>query len=530
MAEGLLCPRGMASSLAVCHHGGPHVATLQVGGLRRRFSRRACGVVSGSLDGPSEFSRGAALFCGWARRQTVSALRWGGQLWCLPSPPVSFEAGEFVEQWAFLPHWQATVKRRGLVFILSSLIVTGALASFALQPSLSLTEENLLFLEAWRTVDRAYVDKSFNGQSWFRYREDALKKEPMKTREETYAAIRKMLATLDDPFTRFLEPEKFKSLQSGTNGAVTGVGLEVGFNTSDSSTSNEDLVVVSPVSGGPAARAGVVPGDLIMAIDGVPTHGMGLYDAARRLQGPVQSEVQLTLLKKESTAPKTITVLREKITLNPVTWRLCEIPQKDGSAPLKLGYIRLSTFNQNSSSAVKNAIETLQESGAAAFILDIRNNSGGLFPSGVEIAKMWLDKGVIVYIADSMGVRDIYDTDGGSAISTKEPLVVLVNKGTASASEILAGALKDNKRAVILGEPTFGKGRIQSVFQLSDGSGMAVTIARYETPAHINIDKVGITPDRPLPAALPMDEEAFCRCLEDASSDCNLTFTSLFSG
>ncbi|KAG0560248.1 hypothetical protein M758_10G160500 [Ceratodon purpureus] len=284
MAEGLLCPRGMASSLAVCHHGGPHVATLQVGGLRRRFSRRACGVVSGSLDGPSEFSRGAALFCGWARRQTVSALRWGGQLWCLPSPPVSFEAGEFVEQWAFLPHWQATVKRRGLVFILSSLIVTGALASFALQPSLSLTEENLLFLEAWRTVDRAYVDKSFNGQSWFRYREDALKKEPMKTREETYAAIRKMLATLDDPFTRFLEPEKFKSLQSGTNGAVTGVGLEVGFNTSDSSTSNEDLVVVSPVSGGPAARAGVVPGDLIMAIDGVPTHGMGLYDAARRLQ------------------------------------------------------------------------------------------------------------------------------------------------------------------------------------------------------------------------------------------------------
>ncbi|XP_024385319.1 carboxyl-terminal-processing peptidase 2, chloroplastic isoform X2 [Physcomitrium patens] len=493
--------------------------------LRQNHSVQVC-LTTASSDRPNELSGGASLLCGWGRKQRVTALRWGRQLWCLPAALESFDAGEVAEQ---LSHWQASIKRRGLVFILSSLIVTGALASFALQPSLSLTEENLLFLEAWRTVDRAYVDKSFNGQSWFRYREDALKKEPMKTREETYAAIRKMLATLDDPFTRFLEPEKFKSLQSGTNGAVTGVGLEVGFNTSDSSTSNTDLVVVSPVSGGPAARAGVLPGDVITAIDGVPTHGMGLYDAARRLQGPVQSQVELTLLKKDATTPSTITVLREKITLNPVTWRLCEMKQNDGSAPLKLGYIRLSTFNQNSSSAVKKAIETLQESGAAAFILDIRNNSGGLFPSGVEIAKMWLDKGVIVYIADSMGVRDIYDTDGDSAISTKEPLAVLVNKGTASASEILAGALKDNKRAVILGEPTFGKGRIQSVFQLSDGSGMAVTIARYETPAHINIDKVGITPDRPLPAVLPMDEEAFCRCIEDPNADCNVSFTSLFS-
>ncbi|KAL3692084.1 hypothetical protein R1sor_005735 [Riccia sorocarpa] len=435
--------------------------------------------------------------------------------------------------------WFLSAKRRGLVLLIGSavialLIVSApttctlapyALSPCALQPTYALTEENLLFLDAWRAVDRAYVDKSFNGQSWFRYRENALRKEPMNTREETYAAIRKMLATLDDPFTRFLEPEKFKSLKSGTSGALTGVGLEVGFDVS-SGGGSEDLVVVSPVSGGPAGRAGITPGDLILAIDGVATHGMGLYDAAQRLQGPLNSAVELTVLNKTTAAPKTVTVLREKITLNPVTWKLCEVP-RSGKDPAKIGYIRLSTFNSNSSGAVRTAIENLRESGATSFVLDIRNNSGGLFPAGVEIAKMWLDKGVIAYISDSKGVRDIYETDGEEAIATTEPLTVLVNKGTASASEVLAGALKDNKRALIVGEPTFGKGRIQSIFELSDGSGMAVTVARYETPAHINIDKVGITPDLRLATGLPMDVESFCQCLQDPSSSCNVT--SLFA-
>ncbi|CAM6092327.1 unnamed protein product [Calypogeia fissa] len=432
----------------------------------------------------------------------------------------STELPQVNEQGLFY-QWYPILKRRGLAFFISSamiamLVVSGP-TNYALQPAWSLTEENLVFLEAWRIVDRAYVDKSFNGQSWFRYREDALKREPMMTRSQTYDAIRKMLATLDDPFTRFLEPEKFKALKSGTNGALIGVGLEVGFDVSLGGTS-EDLVVVSPVLGGPAGRAGIVPGDVILAIDGVSTKGMGLYDAARRLQGPLNSPVNLTVLNKNISMPKTVTVLREKVTLNPVSWKLCDVSNAD-QGPTKLGYIRLSTFNQNSSRAVKTAIENLRESGATAFVLDIRNNSGGLFPAGVEIAKMWLDRGVIVYITDSKGVRDIYETDGVGAIATTEPLTVLVNKGTASASEILAGALKDNNRAVIVGETTFGKGRIQSIFQLSDGSGLAVTVARYETPAHINIDKVGITPDHPLPAGvLPMEEESFCKFLRDPSN------------
>ncbi|KAL3351314.1 hypothetical protein AABB24_019755 [Solanum stoloniferum] len=154
---------------------------------------------------------------------------------------------------------------------------------FLSQSGVALTEENLLFLEAWRTIDRAYIDKTFNGQSWFRYREDALRNEPMNTRQETYAAIKKMLATLDDPFTRFLEPEKFKSLRSGTQNALTGVGLSIGYPLGKNESAF-GLVVISASPGGPANRAGISSGDIILQIDNTSTENMGIYDAAERLQ------------------------------------------------------------------------------------------------------------------------------------------------------------------------------------------------------------------------------------------------------
>ncbi|MQL81337.1 hypothetical protein Taro_013783 [Colocasia esculenta] len=393
----------------------------------------------------------------------------------------------------------------------------------------ALTEENLIFLEAWRTIDRAYVDKTFNGQSWFRYREDVLRNEPMNTREETYLetlfitllvnlnsayasldmAIRKMLSTLDDPFTRFLEPEKFRSLRSGTQGALTGVGLSIGYPTRLDSTG---LVVISSSPGGPANKAGIIPGDIILAIDNLRTEDMDIYDAAERLQGPEGSSVELDI--RSSSEIKHVALKRAKVTLNPVKSRLCEtaVTGKDG---FKVGYIKLTSFNKNASGAVKEAIETLRSNNVEAFVLDLRDNR--------------LQKGVIVYICDSRGVRDIYETDGRDAVAASEPLAVLVNKGTASASEILAGALKDNKRAVVFGEPTFGKGKIQSVFELSDGSGLAVTVARYETPAHTDIDKVGVIPDHPLPASFPSDVDGICNCLRDPTSPCNLDTARIFS-
>ncbi|KAI7747627.1 hypothetical protein M8C21_024622 [Ambrosia artemisiifolia] len=392
-------------------------------------------------------------------------------------------------------------------------------------PSLALTQENLLFLEAWRTIDRAYVDKNFNGQSWFRYRENALRNEPMNNREQTYAAIKKMLATLDDPFTRFLEPDKFKSLRSGTQGALTGVGLSIGYPTGNDEALS-GLMIISASPGGPASRAAISPGDLILAIDDTSTETMDIYDAAERLQGPEGSEVQLKI--RSGTDIKQLSLTRENILINPVKSRVCETPGM-GKAASKIGYIKLTSFNQNASAAVKEAIETLRRENVEGFVLDLRNNSGGLFPEGIEIARIWLDKGVIVYICDSRGVRDIIDTDGTNAVATSEPLAVLVNKGTASASEILAGALKDNKRAVLLGEPTFGKGKIQSVFELSDGSGLAVTVARYETPDHVDINKVGIIPDHPLPASFPKDDDSFCGCIGDPASGCFLNPVGLFS-
>ncbi|KAK8984172.1 hypothetical protein V6N11_029494 [Hibiscus sabdariffa] len=375
--------------------------------------------------------------------------------------------------------------------VVAMLLVTSASVALSSTPSWALSEENLLFLEAWRTIDRAYIDKTFNGQSWFRYREDALRNEPMNNREETYTAIRKMLATLNDPFTRFLEPEKFKSLRAVWN-----------------------------------SRAGISSGDIILEIDNTSTESMGIYDAAERLQGPEGSAVELTI----QTGPeiKHLALTRAKVSLNPVKSRLCEIPGSEKNY-LRIGYIKLASFNQNASTAVKEAIDTLRSNSVNAFVLDLRDNSGGLFPEGIETAKIWLDKGVIVYICDSRGVRDIYDTDGSSAVAPSEPLAVLVNKGTASASEILAGALKDNKRAVLFGEPTYGKGKIQSVFQLSDGSGLAVTVARYETPAHNDIDKVGVIPDHPLPNSFPKDDDGFCGCLQDSASACYINNVKLFS-
>lgn len=167
--------------------------------------------------------------------------------------------------------------------VIGAMVVMSISVAVSKTPSWALTEENLLFLEAWRTIDRAYVDKSFNGQSWFRYRENALRNEPMETREDTYMAIRKMLATLDDPFTRFLEPDKFKSLRSGTQGALTGVGLSIGYSTGFDGSS-DGLVVISAAPGGPAYRAGILSGDVILAIDATSTETMGIYDAAERLQ------------------------------------------------------------------------------------------------------------------------------------------------------------------------------------------------------------------------------------------------------
>ncbi|HEY9846027.1 MAG TPA: S41 family peptidase, partial [Candidatus Caenarcaniphilales bacterium] len=219
-----------------------------------------------------------------------------------------------------------------------------------------------------------------------------------------------------------------------------------------------------------------------------------LDEAAERLRGPVGTLVRLTVEHKgeQFGSQLAVELKRGHIALNPIQAELR--PQPGGVA---LGYIRLNQFNANAVSNMIHAITRLESQGASHYILDLRSNPGGLLQAGVEIANLWIDEGTIVYTVNRQGVLGSF-TAHGQAL-TQDPLVVLVNQGTASASEILAGALQDNKRAQIVGEKTFGKGLIQSLFSLSDGSGLAVTIAKYETPGHHDINKIGILPDQVVP-------------------------------
>ncbi|KAG2446345.1 hypothetical protein HXX76_000932 [Chlamydomonas incerta] len=398
------------------------------------------------------------------------------------------------------------------------------------QPAQAVTAEQLLFLEAWRAVDRAYVDKGFNGQPWFRIRETYLKKEPMEEREQTYAAIRKLLASLDDPFTRFLEPARLARLRGDTEKSeVTGVGVEVSLTEEPGGPSKSLLKVVSPTEGGPSERAGVRPGDVIAAVDGKPTRGISLYEASDLLQGPAGSSLTLTLQSPGKDgklgAPRDVQLVREKVVFRPVSYATCSgvSPSagvgagKEGGG--KVEYIRVTTFNNSTVDGVVAAMREGKAAGVDGLILDMRNNGGGSFPAGVQVAKLLLAGGDIVLISDSSGVRDIYSADKALSLDTTTPLSVWVNKGTGSASEVLAGALKDNGRGTIVGETTFGKGLIQTVVNLSDGSGLAVTVAKYQTPSGLDINKIGITPDiRISPEALAVGGDAVCRQLAEPAA------------
>lgn len=369
------------------------------------------------------------------------------------------------------------------VFLAHCLIQTLLLWSIWAPTSLALTEEQQLLGESWRIVNRAYLDETFNHQSWWFVREKALH-QPLISREETYQAIDQMLASLDDPFTRLLRPNQYRSLQVNTSGELTGVGLQIAL---DAETG--ELTVIAPLDGSPAAQAGIQPQDKILKIDGFSTTDLTLDEAAMRMRGPRGTQTRLTVMRFKNQAIEEIELTRDQITLNPVFAELRTQPDQ-----VPLGYIRLSQFSANATEEVANAITTLEQRGAKAFILDLRNNPGGLLQAGIEIARLWLDEGTIVYTLNRQSVLGNLEATGSAL--TQAPLMVLVNQGTASASEILAGALQDNHRATLVGEKTFGKGLIQSLFDLSDGSGLAVTVAKYETPNHHDIHKRGIIPDQ----------------------------------
>ena len=371
----------------------------------------------------------------------------------------------------------------GLGGIAAAVVVSRPGLSFPSAAGGSITDSPKEVIDqVWQIVYRDYLDSSgsYTESRWRQLRSDLLKKSYADS-DASYEAIRGMLSSLNDPYTRFLDPKEFKEMQIDTTGELMGVGIQLGL---DKET--KELVVISPIDGTPASRAGVQSKDVIVSIDGASTEGMSTSDAVKLIRGPEGSEVVLGLRRDGRILNVSLT--RARIELNAVKSSLNTA--QDGS---KVGYIRLKTFNANASREMRDAIRELEEQKADGYVLDLRSNPGGLLEASVDIARQWLNEGTIVSTQTREGIRDVRRATGSAL--TDKPMVVLINEGSASASEILSGALQENDRAELVGMKTFGKGLVQAVRGLADGSGMTVTIAKYLTPRGTDIHQNGIKPD-----------------------------------
>ena len=334
--------------------------------------------------------------------------------------------------------------------------------------------------EVWQIVNRDFVDGNFNQVDWQATRKELLS-ENYSSRKEAYGALKKALEQLQDPYTRFMDPEQFESLKNQTSGELSGVGIRL-----EVSKEDKTLTVVEPLQNSPAIRAGIQADDKIVAIDGKPTTDMSVEDAARLIRGEVGSKVVLRV-SRAGKADFDVTLTRARIELPTVRYTF---KQEKGT---RVGYIRLSEFSSHAAEQMEQAIKNLNTQDVDAFILDLRGNPGGLLQASIDISRMWLDQGLIVRTVDRKG--DDEEMKATNSALTSLPLVVLVDGNSASSSEIVTGALKDHGRATVIGSQTFGKAMVQSVHSLSDGSGLAVTIAHYYTPKGTDISQKGISPD-----------------------------------
>ncbi|MGV0025207.1 carboxyl-terminal processing protease CtpC [Phormidesmis priestleyi] len=378
-----------------------------------------------------------------------------------------------------------TITKRAIVLSATAAAVTAVIVTGA---GLHLSKSQAFFRESpkeivdevWNVIDRSYVDGTFNQVDWKAMRMQYLNRS-YATKEEAYKAIREMLKKLGDPYTRFMDPDEFKNMQIDTSGELTGVGIQLA---ADEKT--KKLTVISPIEGSPASSAGVLAKDIITKIDGKSTEGMDVNKAVTLIRGPVGTQVKLNVARGDRELE--FQLKRAKIEIHPVRFSVQKSPTGGN-----IGYIRLVQFSANAAPEMREAIQNLEKQQVSGYILDLRSNPGGLLYASVDIARMWIQDGGIVSTVDRQGESDRENANRRAL--TDKPLVVLVDGGSASASEILSGALQDNKRATIVGTKTFGKGLVQSVRGLGDGSGMAVTIAKYLTPNGRDINKHGIDPD-----------------------------------
>ncbi len=322
-----------------------------------------------------------------------------------------------------------------------------------------------LFWEAWEIVEEEFYG------------------ELPEPQEFTHGTIRGALGSLDDPATILVAPEAAEDQMIELQGTYEGIGALVGID------KEERIVIVAPFDGSPAIQAGIMAGDVIVKVDDTMVTGMSLEDVVRLIRGPRGTKVQLTILREGEPESLVFEIIRDRVELVTVAWRIIDA----------IGYVRIALFSERTGEELEKALRELGEEDIQGLILDLRNNPGGVFPSAaIEVASQFLEEGIIVYERDKDGREKPYSVKGGG-LATEIPLVVLVNKGSASNSEVVAGAIQDHGRGVLIGEKSFGKGSVQRVHELSDGSGLYVTTAILLTPNRHLIHHEGLTPDIEVP-------------------------------
>lgn len=313
------------------------------------------------------------------------------------------------------------------------------------------------------------------------------------TRKELIdASVKGMLQQLD-PHSSYMGKEEFDEMQVSTSGEFSGIGIEI-------TLQNGRLTVVSPIEDTPAFEAGLKSGDIIVEIDGESTQDISLMDAVKKIRGQHGTAVELTIFHEDSRVPEKVNIVRGTIPIISVKSETLE----DG-----YGYLRLTRFNERTTEELYEALEDFRDKGEIkGLVLDLRNNPGGLLDQAVDVADAFLHEGMIVYIKgrDEEGRKDYKASNQNSDVTC--PLVVLINAGSASASEIVAGALKDQHRALLLGERTFGKGSVQTIIPLSNGAGVKLTTALYYTPSGVSIQAEGVEPDLVYPFVEPQEKKA----------------------
>lgn len=336
-----------------------------------------------------------------------------------------------------------------------------------------------LYEQVWKLVNSKYVDQTNNEQNWQRWHHKY--DNFIKTDEDAYVAISTMLMSLNDPYTKFLDPKEFADETSSIKGSLKGIGVQIGVR-------DGKLLIIAPIEDTPGEKAGLLAEDEILEIDGKSTKGITIDKAADQIRGEEGTFVNL-MIKRKNNENKVYKIQRAEIEIKSVSTKL---PTESVKLNENVGYIRLSSFiSKNASIEFEKALNTYKDK--KGYIIDLRSNPGGLLSNAIIISDMFLKGGVIVSTVDRDGYKETTKATGNCI--TNKPIVILINKGSASASEIFSGAMKDNKRAVLVGENSFGKGLVQEVNKLMGGSGANITIQKYLTPNDTDINKKGIAPD-----------------------------------